>query len=125
MSDTNVEEPCVRHFQSSTISNCKWQPPSNLSLEKCKVMAGTVFRQWLDKISILRHFAKIAAACLMDGAHVCCQPTRVLCDSKVHVLCHEYGKNRGQVCCTIILYHNIDHPSLAPTHTQASTEQPS
>ena len=118
MFDTNVEEPCVRYFQSSTISNCKWQPPSNLSLEKCKVMAGTVFRQWLDKISILRHFAKIAAASLMDGAHVCCQPTRVLCDSKVHVLCHEYGNNRGQVCCTIILT-----PRPPSAHTHASTEQ--
>ena len=113
MFDTNVEGPCVRHFQSSTISNCKWQPPSNLSLEKCKVMAGTVFRQWLDKISILRHFAKIAAASLMDGAHVCCQPTRVLCDSKVHVLCHEYGNNRGQVCCTL----KLTTPPPNPTHT--------
>ena len=118
MFDTNVEEPCVRHFQSSTISNCKWQPPSNLSLEKCKVMAGTVFRQWLDKISILRHFAKIAAASLMDGAHVCCQPTRVLCDSKVHVFCHEYDKNRGQVCCTIKLT-----PPPPSAHAHASTEQ--
>ena len=74
-----------------------------------------MFRQWLDKISILGHFAKIAAASLMDGAHVCCQPTCVLCDSKVYVLCHEYGKNGGQVCCTLKL---TTPPPSAHTHTR-------
>ena len=34
-----------------------------------------MFRLWVDKISIPRHFAKIAADPLMDGAYVCCQPS--------------------------------------------------
>ena len=46
----------------------------------------------MDKISILRHFAKIAADPLMDGAYVCSETYNVLSDSKRSSAIHYGGE---------------------------------